>query len=62
MLHAPMPMVGVFAASVTSVWPQVAAPVWSSPAAAVVGPAVKVIVTSSVEAVQGAFDTVQRKV
>ena len=36
-LHTPVPTVGVLAAKVTSVSPQVAAPVWSAPAAAVVG-------------------------
>ena len=36
-LHAPVPTVGVLAARVTVVSPQVAAPVWSEPAAAVVG-------------------------
>ena len=37
MLHAPVPKVGEFPARVTLVNPQVADPVWSGPAAAVLG-------------------------
>ena len=37
MLHAPVPTVGVLPARVTMVDPQVEDPVWSAPAAAVVG-------------------------
>ena len=58
MLHAPVPMVGVFPAKVAEV-PQT---FWSGPALAAVGFAVNVITTSSVEAGQGAFEIVQRKV
>ena len=42
--------------------PMVAQMVWSLPALAAVGPGVKVMVTSSMLAVQGALATVQRKV
>ena len=59
-LHAPVPAVGAFAANVTCVKPHVVAPVWSVPAFAVVGFLLKVIFTSSVEAVQGEFDIVHR--
>jgi hypothetical protein len=62
MLHAPVPKVGVLAASVTLVKPQVAAPVWSGPALDVVGALLNVITTSSVDAVHGLFDIVHRKV
>ena len=61
-LHAPVPTVGVLADRVTVVRPQVAASVWSGPALAVVGLRLNVIVTSSVEATQGEFEIVQRKV
>ena len=62
MLHAPVPTVGVLPARVTEVNPQVADPVWSGPAFEVVGFWLNVITTSSVEAVHGLFDIVQRKV
>ena len=58
MLHEPMPMTGVLPAKVVPV----AQIVWSEPALATVGVAVNVITTSSVEATQGAFATVQRSV
>ena len=57
-----MPAVGILAASVTDVVPQVAAPVWSGPAAATVVAATLVITTSSKVAVQGAFEIVHLKV
>ena len=60
--HAPVPALGVLAARVTCVWPQVAAPVWLGPALAVAELSVKVSATSLVEAAQGAFEIVQRKV
>ena len=62
MLHWPVPTLGVLPARVTCVWPQVAAPVWLGPALAVAELSVKVSATSLVEAAQGAFEIVQRKV
>src|ERR1019366_6881322 len=50
------------AASVTEVKPQVAAPVWSEPAFAVVGVALLVSIISSVDAVQGLFEIVHLNV
>ena len=61
-LHMPAPTVGALAAKLSWVWPQVAAPVWLGPALAVAELFVKVSVTSLVEAAQGAFEIVQRKV
>ena len=58
--QVPVPTPGVFPAIVAE--PEVVQTVWSPPALAVVGPGVKVMTTSSVEAVQGAFAMVQRKV
>ena len=52
-VQLPVPIAGVFAASVAVVIPQRL--VWSGPAAAVVGLLLNVIVTSSVLAVQGAL-------
>ena len=57
-LQEPVPTVGVFAAKV-AVAPQI---VWSGPALATLGLAVKVTTTSSVEGAQGEFAIVQRKV
>ena len=57
-LHEPVPTVGAFAAKVAAP-PQT---VWSGPAFATVGLAVNVMTTSSVDAAQGAFAIVQRKV
>ena len=56
MLQVPVPITAVFAAKVADV-PQM---FWSGPALATVGLAVKVITTSSKDAVQGAFEIVQR--
>ena len=53
MVQVPVPLVGVFAANVVLVTPQRL--VWSAPAFAVVGLLLKVMVTSSVLAVQGAL-------
>ena len=58
MLQEPVPTEGVFPAKVVEV-PQM---FWSGPAFATVGLAVKVITTSSNEAVQGAFEIVQRSI
>ena len=58
--QVPLPVLGVLPAMLAE--PELAQIIWSSPAAAGVGPGVKVIVISSVEATQGAFATVQRKV
>jgi hypothetical protein len=57
-LHAPVPVVGVFAAIVTVVNPQVAAPVWFDPALAVVGVPFTTTVYDAVAAVQGLLETV----
>ena len=57
-LHAPVPVTGVFAVIATVV-PQ---EFLSVPALAVVGPVVKVTITSSVDVVQGVFEVVQRNV
>ena len=57
-VQVPVPTVGVFPAN-TAVFPQT---VWSVPAFATVGLAVNVMTTSSVDAAQGAFAIVQRKV
>jgi hypothetical protein len=62
MLHAPVPTVAALPARVTVVNPQVDVPVWSAPALAVVGAGLKVISTSSVVAVHGLLDIVQRNV
>ena len=57
--HAPAPTAGLFAASVAA---EVRHKVWSGPALEVVGPWVTVTTTSSVDAVQGAFEIVHRRV
>ena len=62
MLQAPVPSVGVLAAKVTCVRPQVAALVWLEPALAAVGFWLNVTFTSLVEAGQGELLTVQRRV
>ena len=62
MLQAPVPTVAALAARVTDVNPQVAELVWSVPAFEVVGFWLKVITTSSVDAVHGLFDIVHRNV
>ena len=59
-VQAPLPTVGVLPVMVAV--PLLAQMVWSLPASAGVGPGVKVMVTSSMLAVQGALATVQRKV
>ena len=61
-LHAPVPTVGAFAAKVTEVNPQVAELVWSGPALEAVGFRLKVITTSSVDAVHGLLLMVHRNV
>ena len=48
MLHAPAPTVGVLPARVIEVNPQVADPVWSSPALAVVGVPLTVVAVDDV--------------
>ena len=53
MVQVPVPLVGVFAANVVLVTPQRL--LWSAPALLVVGLLLNVIVTSSVELVQGAL-------
>ena len=58
MVQVPLPLVGVLATKVVLVTPQRL--VWSAPAAAVVGLLLNVIVTSSVELVQGALAIVHR--
>ena len=62
MLQTPAPTVGVLAARVTCVRPQVAAPVWFVPAFASVGFWLNVTFTSLVEAGQGELLTVQRSI
>ena len=62
MLHAPVPVVAVLAAKVTVVKPQVADPVWSGPALAVVGFLLNLMITESFEAVHGLLDIVQTSV
>ena len=57
--QAGVPTVGVFAPSVAAV---VTHSVWSGPAFEVVGAGLYAMTTSSVEAVQGAFEIVQRNV
>ena len=61
MLQAPVPTAAVLPARVIVVNPQVVALVWSGPAAAVVGFWLKVMVTSSVDAVHGLLDMVHLK-
>ena len=61
-LHPPTPTDGAFPASVTVVNPQVATPVWSGPAFAVVGEASRVIVTVSSDGAQVALLIVQTNV
>ena len=59
-LHNPVPVAGVFPASVVLVSPHISDPVWSGPALATVGFWLKVTVTSSVEVVQGELIMVHR--
>ena len=54
-VQRPVPTVGALAGKVADVDPQVAAPVWSAPALAVVGFCWKVTFTWSLEAAQGAL-------
>jgi len=61
MLHDPVPTEGALPARVALVNPHMDDPVWSDPALDTVGFLLKVIVTSSVEAVQGELLIVQRK-
>ena len=61
MLHDPLPTEGALPARVVLVSPHMDDPVWSDPALDTVGFLLKVIVTSSVEAVQGELLIVQRK-
>jgi len=61
MLHDPVPTEGALPARVALVNPHMDDPVWSDPALDTVGVLLKVIVTSSVEAVQGELLIVQRK-
>ena len=61
MLQLPVPITGVFAARVAEVNQQVAASVWSGPAVAIVGAWLNLIVTLSVEAMQGALEMVHTK-
>jgi len=58
MLHAPVPTVGELAAKIK----EVAQTTLSAPAAATVGLALRVMTTSSVEAVHGALEIVHRRV
>ena len=58
MLQAPVPIRAAFAANVADV-PQI---FWFGPALATVGFAVKVMITSSVEATQGEFEIVHLNV
>ena len=61
MLHDPVPTEGALPARVALVNPHMDDPVWSDPALDTVGVLLNVIVTSSVEAVQGELLIVQRK-
>ena len=61
MLQAPVPTDGVLPFNVKVVNPQVADPVWSAPALAVVGFWLNVTTTVSFDAVQGLFDMVHIK-
>ncbi len=62
MVQVPVPTVGVLAARVVEVVPQVPAQVYNAHAAATVGFRLKVMSTSSKEAGHGEFVIVQRRV
>ena len=60
MLHAPVPITGVLPASVVEVIPHIEEPVWSGPALDIVGACWNVILTSLVDAAQGALLIIHR--
>ena len=58
-IHDPVPIRGVLAASVVDVIPHMLAPVWSVPALAVVIALTGIVIVTSSEEVQGPFVIVQ---